>query len=61
MIHDRAILESLSSSAYLASGTDRGAILLHGTQHKPAGNYDTGLIFGDYYFLEALLRATTNR
>ena len=36
----------------------RGAILLHGTQNKPAGNYDTGLIFGDYYFLEALLRYT---
>jgi unsaturated chondroitin disaccharide hydrolase len=52
-----AMLTSLSSPAYLASGTTRGAILLHGTQNKPAGNFDTGLIFGDYYFLEALLRA----
>jgi unsaturated chondroitin disaccharide hydrolase len=51
-----AILDALSSSDYLQSTTDKGAILRHGTQNKPAGNYDTGLIFGDYYFLEALLR-----
>ena len=51
-----SILASLCSPPYLATGTQRGAILLHGTQHKPAGNYDTGLIFGDYFFLEALLR-----
>ena len=50
------ILGSLSSPAYLQAETDRGAVLLHGTQHKPDGNYDTGLIFGDYYFLEALIR-----
>jgi unsaturated chondroitin disaccharide hydrolase len=52
------ILASLSSPAYLAADTDRGAILRHGTQHKPDGNFDTGLIFGDYFFLEALLRWT---
>jgi unsaturated chondroitin disaccharide hydrolase len=52
--HD--ILASLSSSAYLAEGTKYWSILMHGTRNKPAGSYDTGLIFGDYYMLEAMLR-----
>jgi unsaturated chondroitin disaccharide hydrolase len=52
----RAILASLSSPAYLAEGTNNAAILLHGTQNRPDGRYDTGLAYGDYYFLEALLR-----
>ncbi|HZG69352.1 MAG TPA: glycoside hydrolase family 88 protein, partial [Herpetosiphonaceae bacterium] len=52
----RQILDSLSSAAYLAEGTASPAILLHGTQNKPDGKYDRGLIYGDYYFLEALLR-----
>lgn len=50
------ILGSLSSPAYLSDGAASSAILLHGTQHRPAGNFDTGLVFGDYYFVEALLR-----
>jgi hypothetical protein len=49
-------LTSLSSSAYLAAGTGNSAILLHATQNEPAGASDTGLIYGDYYFIEALLR-----
>ena len=52
----RAILGSLSSSAYLADGTNNAAILLHGTQNRPDGRFDTGLAYGDYYFLEALIR-----
>jgi unsaturated chondroitin disaccharide hydrolase len=52
----RDILASLSSPAYLAEGTKYWSILLHGTRNKPAGSYDTGLIFGDYYMLEAMLR-----
>jgi unsaturated chondroitin disaccharide hydrolase len=52
----RAILASLTSSAYLARGTASSAVLLHGTYTKPGGNFDTGLTWGDYYLLEALLR-----
>jgi unsaturated chondroitin disaccharide hydrolase len=52
----KATLTSLSSSAYLARGTTRRSILLHGTSNKPIGEYDHGLIYGDYYFLEAMLR-----
>ncbi|TSC64666.1 MAG: unsaturated glucuronyl hydrolase [Parcubacteria group bacterium Gr01-1014_106] len=50
------ILRSLSSPAYLAKGTAHHALLLHGTYHKPTGDFDTGTAWGDYYFLEALLR-----
>lgn len=52
----KATLRSLSSKRYLAKGTRSRSILLHGTADKPAGHYDRGLIYGDYYFLEALLR-----
>jgi unsaturated chondroitin disaccharide hydrolase len=51
-----SIIASLSSERYLARGQPTQAILLHGTQDKPKGNFDTGLSFGDYYFIEALLR-----
>jgi unsaturated chondroitin disaccharide hydrolase len=51
-----AILRSLSSESYLAARTQSMAVLLHGTLHKPRGLFDTGLVFGDYYYLEALLR-----
>ena len=49
-------IAALSSPGYLSEGTNNQAVLLHGTQNKPANNYDTGLIFGDYYFIEALQR-----
>lgn len=55
----KEILTSLSSAAYLAEGTTNKAILLHGTRNKPKDAYDTGLIYGDYYFVEALLRYPT--
>jgi hypothetical protein len=31
-------------------------MLQHGTQHQPKGWADTGIMFGDYYFVEALGR-----
>ena len=51
-----SIIGALSSPEYLARGRPTSAILLHGTQDRPKGSYDTGLVFGDYYFVEALLR-----
>lgn len=50
------ILASLSSASYLAEGTSNKALLLHGTGNKPSGNFDTGVIYGDYYFLLGLIR-----
>ncbi len=51
------MLDSLTSDKYLARGTNASSILLHGVASKPHGNaVDRGLIYGDYYLLEALLR-----
>jgi unsaturated chondroitin disaccharide hydrolase len=52
----RAMLKSLCSSNYLSEGTGDDSILRHGTQNRPDGRLDTGLIYGDYYFVQALLR-----
>ncbi len=57
-----AMLDSLSSPAYLAQGSSSPGILLHGvafyrTPIKPTGeDIDRSLIYGDYYFVEALVR-----
>ncbi|MDC0707447.1 glycoside hydrolase family 88 protein [Stigmatella sp. ncwal1] len=51
------MLDSLSSPAYLAAGTNSPGILLHGVGHYPAGQeVDVSLSYGDYYFIEALRR-----
>ena len=51
-------LLSLCSDAYFAKPGENGDWLLkHGVCHEPAGTeIDTPLDYGDYYFLEALLR-----
>lgn len=51
-------LRSLSSKEYLAAPGENGGFLLkHATGHKPAGKeIDVPINYGDYYFLEALLR-----
>lgn len=48
------VFNSLSSTNYLAQGTSSSGILLHGDSIDIAT--DASLIYGDYYFLEALKR-----
>lgn len=51
------MLDSLASPAYLAQGTNSPGLLLHGVGNLPANQeINVSLIYGDYYFLEALLR-----
>jgi len=50
------IVASLASS-YMAAPTPRGAILAHSTGARPAeSEVDVGLVYADYFFVEALLR-----
>lgn len=48
------LLEALLGSDYFNDETQ--ALLDHGTYAKPFGNFDSGLVWGDYYLLEAMLR-----
>jgi unsaturated chondroitin disaccharide hydrolase len=51
------MLTTLSSPAYLAQDKNH-AFLLHSVGFKPAGSeIDVPIIYADYYYLEALLRA----
>lgn len=57
----RSAAERILKSLYDDYGTwdnpAHHAILLHGTGHKPAGqNVDVSLIYGDYFFLEAIAK-----
>jgi rhamnogalacturonyl hydrolase YesR len=50
-------LKSLAGPAYLAKNSGNPAILLHGVGAKPREvEVDVPLIYGDYYFLEAIHR-----
>jgi unsaturated chondroitin disaccharide hydrolase len=50
------ILSSLGSN-YLTEGTNSAAILKHSVGNKPQnGEVDVGIVYADYFFLEALLR-----
>jgi len=50
------ILMSLASPSYLADPTETDGTLLHGTGTFPNQQVNTSLVYGDYYFVEALLR-----
>ena len=55
------IFGSLSSTNYLAQGSHSSGILLHGTGEGPLSSQpetNVSLIYGDYYFIEALRRYT---
>ena len=52
----RDILTSLSSPTYAPTAATFAAILQHGTQNLPKHQADSGIMFGDYYFIEALGR-----
>jgi len=41
---------------YTSRGSVEPSLLIHGTRSKPEGLQDHGLIYGDYYFMEGLLR-----
>jgi rhamnogalacturonyl hydrolase YesR len=53
-----AIVESLTNSYRSPIGENKGFILLHSTGSKPAkSEVDVPLIYGDYYYLEAVFRS----
>ena len=52
----RDILTSLSSPTYAPRNPRFAAMLQHGTQHLPKGWANSGIMFGDYYLVEALGR-----
>jgi hypothetical protein len=42
---------------YMAPATPSGAVLLHSTGNRPqGGEIDVGIVYADYFFVEALLR-----
>jgi unsaturated chondroitin disaccharide hydrolase len=49
------ILRSLWEN-YTSRESVEPSLLIHGTRSKPEGYMDHGLIYGDYYFVEGLLR-----
>jgi hypothetical protein len=50
------LLEALATS-YMAPATPSGAVLLHSTGNRPqGGEIDVGIVYADYFFVEALLR-----
>jgi len=48
------ILDALTSPTYLSSTSTNAGLLMHGSRTYPGDN--RSYMFGDYYFLEALLR-----
>ena len=52
-----SILDALMRKPYFAEGSKESCILQYGVGNKPAGReVETSLIYGDYYFIEAIMR-----
>ena len=52
-----ALLIELGSDRYLTRGLSNSALLLHSVGSRPGGmEVDVPIIYGDYYYVEALLR-----
>jgi unsaturated chondroitin disaccharide hydrolase len=48
---------SALATNYMAPPTPNGAVLLHSTGNRPqGGEIDVGIVYADYFFVEALLR-----
>ena len=52
-------LRALSAKPWRANPDRADSILVHGTYDFPRGRTDQGLVWGDYYYLQALQRAAT--
>jgi unsaturated chondroitin disaccharide hydrolase len=51
------LIEELGSERYLTQGTESAAVLTHCVGNRPGNSeVDVPIIYGDYYFVEALLR-----
>lgn len=50
------LLRALAAPPYLSTHPGEPNLLREGTGNLPSGDHSTGLIFGDYYFLEAANR-----
>jgi unsaturated chondroitin disaccharide hydrolase len=53
------ILESLATN-YTTEGTDSDAVLSDGAAYRPGDRYEQPLIYGDFFFLSGLCRATSD-
>ncbi len=57
-----SVLEALIHKPYFSEGSSESGILQYGVGNKPAGReVETSLIYGDYYFIEALMRFKNTR
>lgn len=54
----KIIIKSLSSKKYRAAkpGDNENFVLKHSTVYYNVGNFDTALIYADYYYVEAMMR-----
>jgi len=51
------LIDGLLSTCDLTRTPNAQGFLAHGAAHVPAGRCDTMLPYGDYYFMEALMRS----